>query len=581
MTSSRSEIIVGVDYGTTYTGVSYVTTNNTRDQIAVLQNWPHIAGQSKTPTVISYKSENPHDRRGPEVRWGADVKDTMTSCSWTKLLLDTSAETQEYNDPSLQNAAGSILFHRPAGKSAQQVCQDFLTQVYRHVMQALKAHYPAHLDITPVQFYFTMPAIWTDRAQAATKAAARGAGFGSRSLDKIHMITEPEAAAIAALKEELSPGSPNAAKVGDNILVLDCGGGTVDITTYSIKKTQPIIAFDEICEGSGGKCGSTYIDREFRKLLARRFGRAFEIEPEVFKSPKSRLMQEFEKAKRIFGSTDGDCFEISGINLRGEFSEEHYDSSEGAVLLSKKDMEDLFAPVLKDILRLLSDQYEKALRKGKRIGLIILVGGFGSSDYLKQAVDSWCTQKSGIKCIRPAHCQAAIVRGAAIRGLEGTVPDKLICRRHYGFSWGLPFRAGIDEERYSYMSFGSKFCSGHMNWMIAKGTEITKSTSKTVDVYRTWSPGQSYVFHDTLYSSTLDNAPARQEHPRVDTIGSITMDFTGVDMSRFQKRNTSSGIEYNLQYQFKIDFRTDEGVLRYSCVSNGKTIGATTISFTE
>ena len=24
-----------------------------------------------------------------------------------------------------------------------------------------------------------------------------------------------------------------------------------DITTYSIKKTHPIIAFDEICEGSG------------------------------------------------------------------------------------------------------------------------------------------------------------------------------------------------------------------------------------------------------------------------------------------------------------------------------------------
>ena len=85
----------------------------------------------------------------------------------------------------------------------------------------------------------------------------------------------------------------------------------------------------------GGKCGSTYIDREFRKLLARRFGRAFEMEPEVFKSPKSRLMQEFEKVKRNFGSTDDDCFEVSGINLRGEFSEEHYDSSEGAVLLSK------------------------------------------------------------------------------------------------------------------------------------------------------------------------------------------------------------------------------------------------------
>jgi hypothetical protein len=46
-------------------------------------------------------------------------------------------------------------------------------------------------------------------------------------------------------------------------------------------------------------------------------------------------MQEFEKAKRNFGSTDEECFEIPGINLKGECNAEHYDSSEGAVLLSK------------------------------------------------------------------------------------------------------------------------------------------------------------------------------------------------------------------------------------------------------
>ncbi len=67
----------------------------------------------------------------------------------------------------------------------------------------------------------------------------------------------------------------------------------------------------------------------------------------------------------------------------------------------------------------------------------------------------------------------------------------------------------------------------------------------------------------------------------IDIIGSITMDFTGVDMSRFPKRNVSSGIEYNLEYQFKIDFRSDEGVLQYSCVSNGKMLGTTSINFTQ
>ena len=66
------------------------------------------------------------------------------------------------------------------------------------------------------------------------------------------------------------------------------------------------------------------------------------------------------------------------------------------------------------------------------------------------------------------YSQAAVVRGAAIRGLEGTMPSKLICRRHYGFNWGLIFRPGIDDERHAYYSFGSKYCAGHMNWMMEK-----------------------------------------------------------------------------------------------------------------
>lgn len=45
-----------------------------------------------------------------------------------------------------------------------------------------------------------MPAIWSNRAKADTRAAALGAGFGSRPHDEVHMITKPEAAALYALK---------------------------------------------------------------------------------------------------------------------------------------------------------------------------------------------------------------------------------------------------------------------------------------------------------------------------------------------------------------------------------------------
>jgi molecular chaperone DnaK (HSP70) len=127
-----------------------------------------------------------------------------------------------------------------------------LAEVYRFVVGNLeKRMTPEVFAATPMICYLTMPAIWSDNAQAATRKAAMGAGFGSRPSDTIRMISEPEAAAIAALKKDLVPGSVNACKSGDSILVLDCGGGTVDITTYSIHQTYPTIVFDEICVGAG------------------------------------------------------------------------------------------------------------------------------------------------------------------------------------------------------------------------------------------------------------------------------------------------------------------------------------------
>jgi hypothetical protein len=142
----------------------------------------------------------------------------MLSCSWTKLLLDKSARATEYDDPSLASFVGQGLMRVPKDRDAQKVCQDFLSKIYEFVMEKLEKQYTAEtLAITPLECWFTMPAIWSDQAQNATKAAALGAGFGSRPLDSLYMITEPEAAAIAALKEETSESSLNPVKVCPSI----------------------------------------------------------------------------------------------------------------------------------------------------------------------------------------------------------------------------------------------------------------------------------------------------------------------------------------------------------------------------
>src|SRR2546430_14629977 len=52
-------------------------------------------------------------------------------------------------------------------------------------------------------------------------------------------------------------------------MVVDCGGGTVDLTTRKLLQDDKL---GEITERTGDFCGGTYVDREFLKFLSRKLG---------------------------------------------------------------------------------------------------------------------------------------------------------------------------------------------------------------------------------------------------------------------------------------------------------------------
>lgn len=77
-------------------------------------------------------------------------------------------------------------------------------------------------------------------------------------MTKVSCISEPEAAAnftISAMATKILD-------VGDNFVVCDAGGGTVDLITYKITELTPL-KIEESVVGSGGLCGSTYLNRRW------------------------------------------------------------------------------------------------------------------------------------------------------------------------------------------------------------------------------------------------------------------------------------------------------------------------------
>lgn len=79
----------------------------------------------------------------------------------------------------------------------------------------------------------------------------------------ITLVSEPEAAAIYALHGL----DPHGLKVGDSFVLCDAGGGTVDLISYTIEALYPTLQIREAASGTGGLCGSTFLNRRFGEYL--------------------------------------------------------------------------------------------------------------------------------------------------------------------------------------------------------------------------------------------------------------------------------------------------------------------------
>ena len=119
---------------------------------------------------------------------------------------------------------------------------------------------------TPINWVVTVPAVLSEAAQAETRSCAEKAGMGSG--DALQLISEPELAAVYALKTLQHIRW----KIGDIFVVVDAGGGTVDLISYKITQVQPFIRVSEAAPGEGRLCGSVFIDKLFERKIRQDLG---------------------------------------------------------------------------------------------------------------------------------------------------------------------------------------------------------------------------------------------------------------------------------------------------------------------
>lgn len=231
--SSRPEldIVVAIDFGTTFTGVAFIHSSSFKnqsfsaqeiaDRIKVLKQWRSgtQGNMDKVPTALSYDMDGELEGWGPAVSSTDDIK-----IQYFKLGLQENVDRRYLSGSVIGGFLSNSDWRHPSlpDKTPLDYSADYLSAIHDYFQNDYlpSAYGPAFLARQRVAYVITVPAIWTDKAKNLTRQAAVRAEIPDSQL---LLITEPEAAALycSTMCKEVD------LTIGDRFLVCDAGGGTV------------------------------------------------------------------------------------------------------------------------------------------------------------------------------------------------------------------------------------------------------------------------------------------------------------------------------------------------------------------
>ncbi|OCL10017.1 actin-like ATPase domain-containing protein [Glonium stellatum] len=555
---AEERVVIALDFGTTFSGIAYCFPNQHNSKVATVVNWPGIDGEShnapKIPTLINYNGKN--------FAWGAAVNPIADNIVGVKLLLDPSQEKPLYLPTS--NIKNDL---KKLPKAPVMVAADFIGAIYRHALQEISAQVPrSYMDLCQKQFVLSVPAVWSDAAKNSTLQAAKIAG-----LFPVTMIKEPEAAALHTLHD-----LGFTLHVGDAFIICDAGGGTVDLISYEVEATSPRLKLKELVPGSGGMAGSLGLNKRFEEAVKNLVG-----EEEFFR---------IKKAKAWFRAATQFDREIKPA-FRGKSSEEYFvnfpmadfddDPANGldsnCWRMTGDDVKDIFAPLITDILRLINEQANevKIKRPDRGVTGIFLVGGFGSSQYLKACVER---AQPGIQVLQPSDAWSAIAKGAALSKLPDTaLVESTKATKHYGVEAYSIYDEILDYGENTTTRRDGTIRVLTFTWYIGIGDDLCRDQVIKFPFYRSldsdFAP-DDLIFQDVLYESKDKTSPRHKSKGDAIKLNcTVKADLRGVDRSQFRQKRDIYGKTY-IDVQYDLVVKLESALMTFSCEVNGKTLGS-------
>ncbi|KAJ1303493.1 hypothetical protein OPQ81_011679 [Rhizoctonia solani] len=355
----ESRIMIGIDIGSTYSGVAVAfLQKGVKQTIHRVTQWPGQAleHQSKIPTLVYY------DNHGRAMAFGAEAiaeEDNADDQGWTlakrfKLHMHPNEMREKYSIK---------LEPLPNGVTLPQIYTDFMKYLFKHTEPFFKDRivdgpkiWESYKD--GIIFVIAHPNGWGIREQEFLRKAAIDGGLvgAGDAKNRVRFVTEAEASVHYCLGHS---NISSRLRVGLNFGVCDAGGSTVDTTIYTVTAMKPILKLaekrDSACIQAGGLCVDDAVENYLKEVLSRAG-----IDDDTLKEYIKEGVRDFELfSKRFYG-------------FGNQHPPRYHDGTQPYSQM-------VFDHSVKAITRSIDDQI-----RGANVSHILLVGGYGDSPYLQQ-----------------------------------------------------------------------------------------------------------------------------------------------------------------------------------------------------
>ncbi|GBC10507.1 hypothetical protein RclHR1_00970008 [Rhizophagus clarus] len=489
----NTRVVIGLDFGTTYSGFSYCHVKDP-ENIITNDQWPGETGNLKTNTVLQY------DGHYNVESWGFPALVKIPSHRKNR----NNKNPVELFKLHLSNLPD--IFKPQLPIEYMKAITDYLHEIGKLIKETIATRWP---NCEKILFVLTVPAEYSNQEKAIMRKCVFKAGL----IEDIHsenlqFTTEPEAAAIYCLQNLWD------LPTGTSFMIVDCGGGTVDLTTRKLIGRNQL---GEITESIGDFCGSTFIDQEYIKFLRNKLGsNAIDSFRNEYYEQFQYMIQDFcRRAKLPFTGDDLDfSYELDieefPILLEKYVSQETKDEleeNENLIKVNYDDVKAMFDPVIDRIIKLIYSQLSNAREK---CSLMFLVGGFSQSKYLQKRIrQEFQNQVNNISV--PNQPVAATSRGATLYGLSLLSSTKssemnnikcIITTRVIKFTYGVKIRNyWMEGDPIERKLRGGRIDKFH--YIVKRGT-VVNIDQVIAKIYTPLSPMQTRVCFKIYYTMGYD-----------------------------------------------------------------------------